>query len=387
MGIKTSAFGSLLPEIQSRHGSTIPFVHRLTWQYFRKTATPVQKKLSVASSLLLSKETFGVGCMPILNTTERQALHRHIMVFYRKATSSGLDELRDINHGISDVVLRYSFELKAPYTYVRFHRLRLSIRFFNRAPFSLVLLAAAAVKDARSWMYALVKDLEWLTACDGECVYDLRQWYAFVNAAPKQARNLVRKICNSRMARSVTLGECRPAVMVVQATFTCFCGQMFKSLAALNGHRGAFHEFGAAEMAYCPEDATCRACLVSFSNRKLLAHHLRYRSGYVCLLSCVAHQQPLSDLELDSYRTAERVTEAQRGKWAYRDTWPRMKKFAFMALCGLFEMLTEPSCHLLRTYILSVRIDANTKLYLWMMIPNQRILHAPRRGSGLVHNH
>ena len=43
MGVKTTAIGSFLLELQSRHGSTVPFVHRLTWQYFRKTSTCVEK--------------------------------------------------------------------------------------------------------------------------------------------------------------------------------------------------------------------------------------------------------------------------------------------------------------------------------------------------------
>ena len=53
-------------------------------------------------------------------------------------------------------------------------------------------------------------------------------------------------------------------------------------------------------------------CLVQFSNRKLLAHHLRYNSGWVCLLSSVTWMSPLCDEEARRLRTNERVLEHNR---------------------------------------------------------------------------
>ena len=185
MGIKTLASGSVAPELQSRHSSTIPYVHRLTWQYFRKTQAQVQKKLGVASSLLLSTETFGVGCMPVLNTGERQILHRNIVGVYRRATSTSTVVDAELNHGYSDAVLLHAYGLRAPYAYVRFHRLRLSVRFFGKAPFQLVVLVCSAAADKRSWIHALIMDLAWLTACDKDCVFCLRTWYRFVKNEPQ----------------------------------------------------------------------------------------------------------------------------------------------------------------------------------------------------------
>lgn len=55
-------------------------------------------------------------------------------------------------------------------------------------------------------------------------------------------------------------------------------------------------------------------CLVTFSNRKPLAHHLRYRSGWVCLVNTISWHSPLSDLELKQARSIDRVEEARREK-------------------------------------------------------------------------
>ena len=44
---------------------------------------------SVASSLLLSKELYCAGAMPILTVGERTKLHANVMSVYRRATSEG----------------------------------------------------------------------------------------------------------------------------------------------------------------------------------------------------------------------------------------------------------------------------------------------------------
>ena len=281
MGIKTSACGSVSPELQSRHSSTIPYVHRLTWQYFRKTEAPVKNKLDVASSLLLSKETFGVGCMPVLNVGERQILHRNILGVYRKATSTSIAIDPDLNHGYSDAVLLHAYGLRAPYAYVRFHRLRLSVRFFGKAPFQLVVLACSAAADKRSWIYALILDLEWISACDSTCSFNLKSGVHFVTSEPKRARTLIRKVCSGAEARSLSLAEFTPSIVRLQASYTCYCGRSFTSAPAFHAHRGIDHGEEDVTRRFCPASGVCPACTVCFSNGKLLSHHLRYNAGFV----------------------------------------------------------------------------------------------------------
>ena len=154
-------------------GST--FARRTWW---------LKKKLGVASSLLLSEETFAVGCMPVLNSAERQMLHRNSLSVYRNATSTCVSIDYELNHNYSDAVLLHAYELRAPYSYVRFHRLRLSVRLFLRCPFPLLVLIISAIKDARSWIFALSTDLVWLQRCDPTCKFDLSEWYRFVRGEP-----------------------------------------------------------------------------------------------------------------------------------------------------------------------------------------------------------
>ena len=105
----------------------------------------------------------------------------------------------------------------------------------------LIILVLEAKLGDRSWMQALVKDLVWLQLCDSDANFDVRQWFQCVRAEPARARNLVRKVCSSSKARSVTLSETGSAIQSIQAVHTCFCGMRFRSKATLDGHRGTHH--------------------------------------------------------------------------------------------------------------------------------------------------
>ena len=82
------------------------------------------------------------------------------MNVYRKATGRDHASLvfaaerhgsqSELSQSISDQELLHVFELRAPYTFVQFSRLRLSIRIFNRAPAELLVLLWEARKGARS---------------------------------------------------------------------------------------------------------------------------------------------------------------------------------------------------------------------------------------------
>lgn len=70
MGRHLTSTGSQHPEITARHASTRPYVDRLTFGFFKKTSTTVEKKLTVAASLLLSKELYCVAASPVLKANE-----------------------------------------------------------------------------------------------------------------------------------------------------------------------------------------------------------------------------------------------------------------------------------------------------------------------------
>jgi len=328
MGKRTVASGAQTEEITQRHNSTLPFANRLAWKFFRESRAAWDKKMLVASSLLLSKELYGAGSFPILVKGERQKLHSNVMSVIRKATETdmagetasrpkllnGDEDLRCKPELLSDAECLNIFECRAPYATVRFLRMRMSVRFALRAPVDLKVLVFAAFRDGRSWLKALQSDLTWANQCDPDFRYDLSGWFAFAYSEPQKARVMVRRICDSKAARSITIGEHLASITSLQEAHTCFCGRSFPSKPALDGHRATFHGAGAPEYRYCQPTGQCACCLVTFSNRKLLAHHMRYRSGWVCLVNTMRFVAPLSDLELKEARRCDRAVESMREK-------------------------------------------------------------------------
>ena len=171
-----------------------------------------------------------------------------------------------------------------------------------------------AAIDSRSWIHALMLDLKWLFAVDSNIKFDISEWYHFVRAEPKRARNMIRKACSSDAARSLTLMETSSAVATLCENHVCHCGRKSPSKPALDAHRGTDHGEIDITRRYCQASNVCLACMVAFSNSKLLSSHLRYGSGYMCLLHCIMFQKPLSDIEVAEIRSVERIEEAKREK-------------------------------------------------------------------------
>ena len=78
-----------------------------------------------------------------MTSAERQKLHSNVISVYRKATCENHNHEDDNAHLLSDVQALNFYELRAPYTYLRFSRLRMAIRLFCRAPFEIVALVSA----------------------------------------------------------------------------------------------------------------------------------------------------------------------------------------------------------------------------------------------------
>ena len=197
MGKRTMASGAQMTELTARHNSTLPFANRLAWIFFRGTSAPTKKKLLVASSLLLSKELYGAGSAPVLLVGERQKLHSNVMSVVRKATCSDMGgtmatmpkvqchegaDYRFKPDLLSDAEVLNIFECRAPYTFVRFLRLRLSVRFALRATEELMALVFAARQDSRSWIKAIESDLKWARLCDDTAAFNITEWFSFARS-------------------------------------------------------------------------------------------------------------------------------------------------------------------------------------------------------------
>ena len=135
----------MLPEIAARHSSAKTVFRTLRTKFFKNTGIALPKKIEVAS--LLSRECFGSGGHPLFNTNERSRIHANVMSVYRTSLSetfgsSGGDDM------LTDSAVLHIHGLRAPYTLVRFSRLRMSVRLFNKAPIRLLGLLYAARDDS-----------------------------------------------------------------------------------------------------------------------------------------------------------------------------------------------------------------------------------------------
>ena len=303
MGVKTFASGIMLPEIAARHGSARPVLRQLRTKFFKKTRVEAKKKLQVASSLLMSREVFGSGAYPILSTTERQRVHTNVMGVYRSSVG---ESFSDHGHRHTDTEVLNIYDLRAPYTTIRFTRLRLSIRIACKAPFPLLVLLHACRSDSKSWLKALEDDLKWLCACSVDHSYTVTQWFVFCRASPKQARSLVRMICDGAAARSISLSEQSSAIRLLQSAVSCPCGWSGTSVAAFHGHRWSAHGYIAPAQHYADGSNECRCCLVRFSSRGLLISHLTRGSG-ICLLNCIIRFPPVNFAELKAARETDSI--------------------------------------------------------------------------------
>ena len=176
---------------------------------FRKTAIAPGKKLQVAGSLRLSRETYACGTFPILNSCERRKLHTNVLLTYREVLCGNFDPDQQ---RLSDTDLLHVHGVRAPYVLVRFARLSLSIRAACKASFAFHSLLFACRFGKRSWLHALESDLKWMQLCDSTTSFTVTSWFVFAREAPKAARALVRKLCDSSEARSLSLGETSSAI-------------------------------------------------------------------------------------------------------------------------------------------------------------------------------
>ena len=179
----------------------------------------------------------------------------------------------------------------------------MSVRLATRASFDILVLIHACLPDARSWINGLLSDLRWMKLCDSDASFSISDWFTFCRLTPKKARLLIRRICESPAARSVTLSEQSTAVKSLQASYSCPCGWIGTSKAALCAHRGSAHlDINPAQ--FYAENNQCLACLVTFGSRGNLITHLTRGSG-LCFLNIVLKVPPLPRSVVDAIREKE----------------------------------------------------------------------------------
>ena len=149
MGIITSSSGAILPEINSRHATAAKVIGPVRSKFFKNTDVPVEQKFHVRGALMLSRDCYGSGIWPILTTKERQRVHSNIIGGLRAAASERYTDHDDTMGAtmFTDGHFLEVYNLRTPYAYIRFTRLRLSIRLAVRAPIEFLVLIYAARSD------------------------------------------------------------------------------------------------------------------------------------------------------------------------------------------------------------------------------------------------
>ena len=246
-----------------------------------------------------------------MTAAERGRVHANIMGVYRTSLSEQYDS-NDPDVTLTDSELLEVYNLRSPYTMVRFSRLRLSIRLLCRAPIQVLALLFAARKDAKSWVRALADDIAWLGKCDDKSVFTNGEWFTFVQQAPKAARTLIRRVCDGKAARSLTFGETSPAVCKLGQNFSCPCGWSGKSKGSFMLHKQLAHGQRSPSQSYIDETHACFCCLLKFSTRELARNHL-VRSKH-CFINVLLRVPPLSSEELAAISKAENAAVRARIK-------------------------------------------------------------------------
>jgi hypothetical protein len=305
--------------LQARHATHNTIFSRLRGNFFRKTEVAAAKKLHVQSALLLSRTCFGSSIWPVLTVPERQRIHTNIVSSLRAAVSEQYMDHVDSEAPamLTDAQFLTVYELRSLYSYVRFSRLRLSIRLALRAPIELLVLIYAARSDCKSWYAALSDDIAWMALCTPAAKFTVQSWFAFAQAEPTAARRVVRKACDSQPARSLTLAESRPRVCSISVRATCHCGKSFASATALGAHKTRMHGYVQPAAYYAGEDAICHCCLLQFGCRHHLVQHLAAKSP-LCLLNTLLRCPPLSVEEEAAIRSRAAGVQHRDAPAAFR---------------------------------------------------------------------
>lgn len=265
MGTNTVASGATLPEIVMRNNSAKQALKPLGAKLFRVTRVEHAKKFGTAASITLPPAFYGSGGWPVPTIAERRAIRSKTMTIFRSVANERLHAGQD---NLPDADLLKAYEIRSPYNFVRFSRLRLSVRLISKAPLALLALLAEASKDSKSLIKAFNTDLKWMGLVSPDFIFSQQAWFNLCRTSPKRARSIIRQACDSHQASDLQLGESVQVSRQIVDACTCECGAMFKSKAALAVHQSVKHGVKVTASRYIDMSLQCRACLTQFSTHQ-----------------------------------------------------------------------------------------------------------------------
>ena len=140
---------------------------------------------------------------------------------------------------LSDIELFQVHDLRPPMVFLRFARLRLSVTIALKATFELLALIFLSRADKRSWLRALISDLEWMARISTDYAFSAESWFELCLKDPSAARRTIRKACESKEGRQLSIKEFRPSI-IANGAHTCHCGKMCKTHRKFSDSQAAY---------------------------------------------------------------------------------------------------------------------------------------------------
>ena len=241
---------------------------------------------------------YNAGTWPVLSEKEAKSLEISRARPYR--TMQGLELKPDAPLVSSGRVLQCARD-RSTAVCISLARLRYMPRFHRSAPALLRALVWATAAETGSWISALDEDLQWLRELVGSACREARScnstssWMVFAAESKQRWKTLLKNaIAEEARRRELTVYNAySPVVLVPDQVHVCGeCAAEFNTRAALNTHFGRKHLLNVARL--YAEGPICRGCLVAFTSRDHVVHHLAVTKRR-CLGLLMASCPPMTD--------------------------------------------------------------------------------------------
>ena len=292
--------------------------HRISqaWSMWRSIRSSVlcsrriqkQTRIRLAFSLIMTKLFHGAGSWPLLTRRQTQKIHTCYVKILRM-TAGCTFKANEISKLRRDDFFLAEFGLPSVEVKIAMERLLYAARTYRHSA-DLMQGILQAEFDARpdSWISALLGDIKWITAVQGDqwgtslsqltCAWATRSgWKPFVKTAVR------RHILQEKLAFAIRTGDNLGITVEVEGgddPHECFCGKSFGTATALAVHKRTIHHLHAPEF-WMARGSRCHTCMKEFWTRSGLQQHLAYTSRKGTANRCFTLQTFKPDpIDLDS---------------------------------------------------------------------------------------
>ena len=329
LGTVYSQTATLSQELKTRVGKAQLVFRQLQRSLFSNRRIPIQTRITLLNSLVVSIALHGAGNWPTLTHRQFTKLAHAIMTWHRTIAGCGFWSASNV----SDIELLA--QLQVPPLAVRLakHRLLFAFQWAKSAPQIAVECTTADDVDQSSWFHAVRTSIEWFRTVRGDdfvvptSTEDTYMWLLQnMNDGPRKVRNAVarftlqqkmisdvltghRQIVNGCIAAGAQFASRMPNDEPA-AEFACdLCSRSFANAQALQGHRWKWHGIISEERRFV-FDAVCRGCGQCWWTSQRLQQHLRYSRKYEdgCFARLQRFYQPLdAPIRVDVPQPLQRV--------------------------------------------------------------------------------